>query len=63
MDRLFRCRMGADAGTRRQPRFPETAGRWIELGYETGFGTVKELYVAPTYLFRLYRFGIERRED
>ncbi len=35
---------------------PETDGRWRELGREAGFTSVRELYAAPTDLFRLYCF-------
>ena len=36
--------------------FPETASRWNSLGYEAGFGRVRELFVSPTDLFRMYCF-------
>jgi SAM-dependent methyltransferase len=36
--------------------FPETASRWHSLGREAGFGCVRELFVAPTDLFRMYCF-------
>jgi ubiquinone/menaquinone biosynthesis C-methylase UbiE len=35
--------------------FPETTSRWHALGHEAGFGKVRELFVAPTNLFRVYR--------
>jgi ubiquinone/menaquinone biosynthesis C-methylase UbiE len=36
--------------------FPETASQWHALGYEAGFGKVRELFVSPTNLFRIYCF-------
>jgi len=36
--------------------FPETTSRWHSLGYEAGFGKVRELFVSPTNLFRMYCF-------
>ena len=36
--------------------FPETASQWNSLGYQAGFGRVRELYVSPTDLFRVYCF-------
>lgn len=36
--------------------FPETRSRWHSLGREAGFLDVREVYAAPTDLFRLYRF-------
>jgi hypothetical protein len=36
--------------------FPETSSRWYSLGYEAGFGKVRELFVSPTDLFRMYCF-------
>ena len=36
--------------------FPETASQWQSLGREAGFGRVRELFVAPTNLFRMYCF-------
>ena len=36
--------------------FPETVSRWHALGREAGFGQVRELFVAPTNLFRVYCF-------
>lgn len=36
--------------------FPETASQWNSLGYEAGFGRVRELFVSPTDLFRMYCF-------
>jgi ubiquinone/menaquinone biosynthesis C-methylase UbiE len=36
--------------------FPETTSRWHALGHEAGFGQVRELFVAPTNLFRVYCF-------
>jgi len=37
--------------------FPETNSRWHSLGHEAGFGEVRELFVAPTDLFRMYCFN------
>ena len=36
--------------------FPETTSQWQSLGREAGFGRVRELFVAPTDLFRMYCF-------
>ena len=36
--------------------FPETTSQWHSLGREAGFGRVRELFVAPTDLFRMYCF-------
>jgi SAM-dependent methyltransferase len=36
--------------------FPETTSRWHSLGYEAGFRKVRELFVSPTDLFRMYCF-------
>ncbi len=36
--------------------YPETASRWQALGRDAGFGSVRELYVAPTNLARVYCF-------
>ena len=36
--------------------FPETTSQWHSLGYEAGFGKVRELFVSPTELFRMYCF-------
>jgi SAM-dependent methyltransferase len=36
--------------------FPETNSQWHSLGREAGFGRVRELFVAPTDLFRMYCF-------
>jgi hypothetical protein len=36
--------------------FPETISQWHLLGHEAGFGEVRELFVSPTDLFRLYCF-------
>jgi SAM-dependent methyltransferase len=36
--------------------FPEATSRWHSLGREAGFGRVRELFVAPTDLFRMYCF-------
>lgn len=37
--------------------FPETASGWHELGHAAGFVTTREVFVAPSNLFRMYRFG------
>ena len=37
--------------------FPETASQWHSLGREAGFGKVRELFAAPTDLFRMYCFA------
>jgi hypothetical protein len=36
--------------------FPETTSQWQSPGREAGFGRVRELFVAPTDLFRMYCF-------
>jgi SAM-dependent methyltransferase len=36
--------------------FPETVSGWRDLGQEAGFGSVRELFVAPGDLFRLFGF-------
>lgn len=36
--------------------FPETASRWHWLGREAGFTRVRQLFVAPSNLFRMYCF-------
>jgi SAM-dependent methyltransferase len=36
--------------------FPETTSRWHSLGRQAGFSQVRELFVAPTDLFRMYCF-------
>ena len=36
--------------------FPETASGWLGLGSEAGFLQQSELFVAPTDLYRLFRF-------
>jgi ubiquinone/menaquinone biosynthesis C-methylase UbiE len=36
--------------------FPETASTWHAMGREAGFDRVRELFVAPSDLFRLYAF-------
>src|SRR5262249_35580267 len=37
--------------------FPEPTSRWHQLGRDAGFGTVREVFVAPSDLLRMYRFG------
>jgi SAM-dependent methyltransferase len=34
--------------------FPGTSSQWHALGREAGFGQVRELFVSPTNLFRMY---------
>ena len=36
--------------------FPETTSRWHSLGHEAGFDRVRQLFVSPTNLFRMYCF-------
>jgi ubiquinone/menaquinone biosynthesis C-methylase UbiE len=36
--------------------FPETPSQWRELGSAAGFATTQEVFVAPSDLFRMYRF-------
>jgi SAM-dependent methyltransferase len=36
--------------------FPETTSRWHSLGVEAGFNRVRQLFVAPSNLFRMYYF-------
>lgn len=36
--------------------FPETVSSWNALGHEAGFDSVRELFIAPSDLFRLYSF-------
>jgi SAM-dependent methyltransferase len=36
--------------------FPETTSRWYLLGREAGFGRVRQLFVSPTNLFRMFCF-------
>lgn len=36
--------------------FPESDSTWRRLGREAGFGTARQLFAAPTDLFRLYAF-------
>ena len=35
---------------------PETTSRWHELGHEAGFSNVREVFTAPSNLFRMYVF-------
>jgi ubiquinone/menaquinone biosynthesis C-methylase UbiE len=37
--------------------YPETPSRWRELGRLAGFATTREVFIAPSDLFRMYRFG------
>jgi len=37
--------------------FPETDASWRSLGMDGGFSSVRELYAAPSNLFRLYCFA------
>ena len=36
---------------------PETNARWHDLGQQAGFSEARELFVAPSDLFRMYCFG------
>jgi ubiquinone/menaquinone biosynthesis C-methylase UbiE len=36
--------------------FPETSSRWRALGQEAGFSKIRELFVAPTNINRMYCF-------
>lgn len=36
--------------------FPEMTSRWHSLGHEAGFCQIREVFVAPTDLFRMYCF-------
>ena len=36
--------------------FPETDSTWRKLGEDAGFSHVRELFRAPTNLFRMYEF-------
>ena len=36
--------------------FPETAAGWMELGHQSGFSEVQQVFVDPTDFFRLFRF-------
>ena len=36
--------------------FPETTSRWHSLAHDAGFSRVRELFIAPTDLFRMYCF-------
>jgi SAM-dependent methyltransferase len=36
--------------------FPETTSQWHSLGREAGFSQVRQLFVAPSNLFRMYCF-------
>jgi ubiquinone/menaquinone biosynthesis C-methylase UbiE len=38
--------------------FPETTSQWCALGREAGFGLVRELFVSPTNLYRMYCFRV-----
>lgn len=38
--------------------YPETVSGWTALGHEAGFAVVEQLFVAPTDLYRLFRFAI-----
>ena len=37
--------------------FPETDATWRKIGHDAGFAAVREVYAAPTDLFRLYCFA------
>ena len=45
--------LGAISAHAHAADFPETSSRWYSLGYEAGFGKVRELFVSPTDLFRM----------
>jgi hypothetical protein len=36
--------------------FPETRSKWRALGHEAGFTEIRELFVAPTDINRMYCF-------
>jgi len=36
--------------------FADTNSRWHSLGHEAGFGEVREMFVAPDDLHRMYCF-------
>jgi hypothetical protein len=38
--------------------YPETVSGWTALGREAGFNVVDQLFIAPTDLYRLFRFAI-----
>jgi SAM-dependent methyltransferase len=38
--------------------FPETTSQWHSLGREAGFTRVRQLFVAPSNLFRMYCFQV-----
>jgi hypothetical protein len=37
--------------------FPETRSNWRDLGHRAGFATVRETFISPGDLFRLYSFS------
>jgi SAM-dependent methyltransferase len=37
--------------------FPETVANWHALGRDSGFNSVREVFAAPSDLFRMYCFG------
>jgi SAM-dependent methyltransferase len=37
--------------------FPETVANWHALGRDSGFASVREIFAAPSDLFRMYCFG------
>ena len=37
--------------------FPETPSGWLGLGRAAGFGRVEQEFVAPTELYRMFRYG------
>ena len=37
--------------------FPETPSGWMGLGRTAGFGRVEQEFVAPTDLYRMFRYG------
>ncbi len=38
--------------------YPETISRWRALGRSAGFRSARQLFVAPTNLFRMWRFSV-----
>jgi hypothetical protein len=38
--------------------FPETDASWRALGDSSGYGSVMEVYAAPSDLFRMYSFKV-----
>ena len=38
--------------------YPETISRWRALGRSAGFRSARQLFVAPTNFFRMWRFSV-----